>query len=225
MDNQALDFSSACRSLSRREPQADRETLVFVDCETAGLQPWRPIMQLAAIAINHAGHELEVFEHKIRFDEKQAVQRTLRKRHYNRRRWQREGQPAQDVAIDFGRFLLRHATLDVPRASGKPLVMARLVAHNAQFDGPFLRTWFQRLGLFYPGAYHVFCTMQRAMWLFHEDPLLTPPADFKLGTLCEYFGVPWNAAEAHDALADVRATVGLFRAMRQHGQQRQRCAG
>ena len=66
-----------------------------------------------------------------------------------------------------------------------------------------------------PASYRVFCTLQRAMWLFHECKELTPPVDFKLGTLCQYFGVPLRAEDAHDALADVRATVALYREMNQ----------
>lgn len=57
--------------------------------------------------------------------------------------------------------------------------------------------------------------MQRAIWLFHEDKTLTPLDNFKLRTLCDYFGVPLRAEESHDALVDVRATVGLYRAMQQ----------
>ena len=60
----------------------------------------------------------------------------------------------------------------------------------------------------------VLCTKQRALWLFDEDKSLTPPADFKLGTLCEYFGVRLREdSDAHDAFYDVRATVELYRAM------------
>ena len=55
--------------------------------------------------------------------------------------------------------------------------------------------------------------MQRAFWLFHERQDLTPPCDYKLLTFCESFSVPFRAAEAHDAFADVRATVALYRAM------------
>ncbi len=200
------------------------ERFVFVDIETAGLQTWRPIMQIAAIAVNSAFRELEVFEEKIRFDERQAVQRTLRKRHYSRARWNREARRDRDVAVDFGAFLARHATVDVSSGRGKPFVVAQLVAHNAEFDGPFLRMWFERMGLFFPGAYRVFCTLQRAMWLFHEDRSLTPPTDFKLGTLCDYFGVPLPLDQAHDALADVRATVGLYRAINERSRRRQRVA-
>ena len=93
------------------------------------------------------------------------------------------------------------------------MIVAQLVAHNAEFDGVFLREWFERLGLFLPASYRVFCTLHRAMWLFHENRSLTPPADFKLGTLCRYFDVPLRPDEAHDALTDVRATVELYRRM------------
>jgi DNA polymerase III epsilon subunit-like protein len=117
------------------------------------------------------------------------------------------------VAKDFAAFLKRHATTDMVSRNGRPYQVAQLVAHNAVFDGVFLKEWYERLGLFLPGTYRVFCTMQRALWLFHEDKSLTPPTDFKLGTLCEFFGITLRAENAHDALADVRATVQLYRAM------------
>ena len=72
---------------------------------------------------------------------------------------------------------------------------------------------FLRLGMFLPASPRVLCTMQRAIWMFHEDKSLTPPRNFKLGTLCEYFGVSLPSEAAHDALNDVRATVALYRAM------------
>lgn len=185
------------------------------------MQTWRPIMQIAAIAVNGSFRELEVFEEKIQFDERQAVRHTLRKRHYSRARWKRDARRDRDVAVDFGAFLARHATVDVRSGRGQPFNVAQLVAHNAEFDGPFLRMWFERMGLFFPGAYRVFCTMQRAMWLFQEDRTLRPPGDFKLGTLCDYFGVNLRPADAHDALADVRATVGLYRAIHSCSRRRQ----
>jgi DNA polymerase III epsilon subunit-like protein len=92
--------------------------------------------------------------------------------------------------------------------------VAQLASHNSQFDGPFLKAWFEQLDIFLPASYRVYCTLQRAYWLFHENPHLPLPDDYRLGTLCEYFGVPLNPHEAHDALADVRAAVGLYLAMR-----------
>jgi hypothetical protein len=52
--------------------------------------------------------------------------------------------------------------------------------------------------------------MQRAMWLVHEDKTLTPPTDFKLGTLAQYFDVTFPPEHAHDALHDVRATLATY---------------
>ena len=63
-------------------------------------------------------------------------------------------------------------------------------------------------------------TILGTLWLFAEDKSLTPPADFKLGTLCQYFRVDLSEDAAHDAMNDVRATVQLYQAMRRHENQR-----
>lgn len=190
--------------------------LVFVDIESGGLRTYRPIIQIAAMAVDSSLRELEVFEEKIRFDERQVTTRTLRRRHYVRAVWKRDARRARDVAAEFSGFLARHATVEVMGTGGKSFVVAQLAVHNAGFDGPFLRAWFERQRLFFPGSYRVLCTMHRALWLFHEQPSLPPPADFKLGTLCRYFGVPWHPRKAHDALHDVRATAGLYRKLVEH---------
>jgi len=198
-----------------REAYPD-ERLCFVDVEAAGGETWRPIIQIAAIAVGSDGRELETFEAKLRFDEQFADPKSLRKNHYSPERWQREAQPACVVAEAFAQLLMRHATIDQTSAGGHVFQVAQLVAHSAAFDGAFLRAWYERLYLFLPASPRVLCTVQRAMWAFHEDKSLTPPADFKLGTLCEYFGVRLPADEAHDALNDVRATVALYRALTEH---------
>jgi DNA polymerase III epsilon subunit-like protein len=46
-----------------------------------------------------------------------------------------------------------------------------------------------------------------------EEHQLTPPADFKLGTLAQFLGVSLAEEDAHDALADVRACLHIYRAM------------
>lgn len=194
-------------------PGEKSDRLVFVDLETAGLSVWRPIIQIAAIAVTSSLDEVETFEVKIAFDERRATRRTLRRRRYDRKLWKREARREKDVAVDFSSFLARHAALVVHGPRHRPLIIAQLVAHNAQFDGPFLRAWFTRLGLFFPASYRVSCTMQRAMWLFHEHRTLRPPPDYRLDTLCDYFRVPFRPDDAHDALNDVRATVRLYRAM------------
>ena len=195
------------------------EKLVFMDLETAGLEFCRPIIQIAAVAVDSRLVELESFEIKIRFDEAEADPQSLTKNHYSAGRWHREAAEPLQAARVFGNFLRRHATVDLFSSANKRYQVAQLVAHNGErFDGPFLQAWYRRLGLFCPARYMVLCTKQRALWLFEEDRTLTPPADFKLVTLCQYFAVPLSADQAHDALNDVRATVALYREIHKHQQ-------
>lgn len=192
------------------------ERLVFVDLETAGLKPWRPIIQIAAIAVDANLRELERFEAKLKFDKKFANPKSLRKASYSEERWQKEGRPAGEVMSQFTDLLRRHATVDQMSSKRRVFQVSQLVAHNGAFDGAFLSSWYDRFGEFLPASPRVFCTLQRAIWLFHEDKSLTPPPDFSLLTLCRYFGVSLRASEAHEALNDVRATVDLYRAIADH---------
>ena len=194
-----------------RNPLHPDERLVFVDLETGGLETWRPIIQLAAVAVTSDGRELESYEAKLRFKESVADPKSLCKNHYSRERWVQEAESPAVVAEQFAQLLMRHATIDQSRRDGRVFQVAQLVAHNAAFDGEFLKAWFSRMKLFLPASPRVLCTVQRAMWAFHEDKSLTPPTNFKLKTLCDYFGVSFPADDAHDALNDVRATVALYR--------------
>lgn len=195
-----------------------KEVLVFCDLETGGLDPLQhPIIQIAAVAVDSSLSVLNRIELKVRFDESEADPKSLTKNRYSRELWRREALEPEKAAKSFARFLRKHATFDMRSKDGRPYRVAQLVAHNGErFDGPFLHAWYQRLGIFCPARYLVLCTKQRAMWLFDEDKSLTPPADFKLGTLCEYFGVKLREEDAHDAFHDVRATVELYRAMKVH---------
>jgi len=189
------------------------ERLVFVDLETAGLEPWRPVMQIAAVAVSRELREIEAFEAKIRFSHSYADPKSLRKPSYEPRLWERQGVSAREAAEQFAEFLRRHATVTMKSPDGTRYRVAQLVAHNATHDGGFLRHWYDRLGLFLPGHYRMLCTVQRAIWHFQESPNQKPPANFKLLTLCRYFGVRFDERDAHDALNDARATVALYRAM------------
>ena len=188
--------------------------VVYVDIETGGLEIHRPIIQIAAIAVDGELNEVEQFETKIRFDESEASPDALRKIHYRRAEWKRTAVSPKKAAWSFARFLRRHASVEIYRRDLSVFRVAQLVSHNSQFDAPFLKAWFERLDIFLPASYRVCCTLQRAYWLFHENPQLPRPDDYRLGTLCDYFGVALNPHQAHDALADVRATVSLYRAMR-----------
>jgi DNA polymerase III epsilon subunit-like protein len=188
--------------------------LVFFDLETGGLNPQRhPILQLAAIAVDDRLCFVEKFEAKIRFDERQANRNSLRKNHYRRGIWVRAALEPEDAAKEFANFLRRHATFPMVGSDGSDYRVAQLVAHNAPFDGEFIQTWYQRRYMYLPARYQILCTLQRAMWFFEEHPDEPRPTDFKLATLCRHFGVPFHAASAHEALADVTATIDLYRAL------------
>lgn len=184
---------------------------IFFDLESGGLNPHRhPIIQIAAIAVDKTAAPLEAIEIKVKFDEAKANKNSLRKNHYRRSRWAAAAVEPMEAADALAGFLARHATQRAVSSRGKPFHVAQLAAHNAAFDGPFLRAWYGRLKRFLPARFHVLCTMQRALWYFAERPELTPPSDYKLATLCSHFGIPHHAADAHDALHDATATMLLY---------------
>lgn len=189
------------------------QRLVFFDLETGGIDPKRhPIIQIAAIAVDHRLEVLEAFEAKIRFDKQKANAHSLRKNHYHPGVWAREARDAKDIAGELAAFLRRHATVPAISGEGRDYRLAQLVAHNAAFDGPFLTCWYEKLKQFLPARRQVLCTLQLALWhsVLSGRP---PPANHQLSTLCAHFGIPFHAANAHEALADVSATVQLYRAL------------
>lgn len=194
-------------------PRDRPSKITFLDLETAGLELTRPIIQIAAITVDDDLIEQETFEVKLQFDPNQADPESLRKNHYCPNRWSADAVAPIEAARQFASFLRRHASVEMfSSRQQKPYRVARLAAHNAErFDGPFLQSWYESLGLFLPAAYAVMCTKQRAHWLFQEHPSLPAPRSFQLRTLCQYFGVPLSAESAHDALNDVRALVEVYR--------------
>ncbi len=190
------------------DPMTHGERLVFVDVETAGLKSSPSIIQIAAVAIDAELNEVESFETKVRFESTKLTEGS-----FEPTLWKRIANQPEKAAGDFAMFLRRHATVDMVSKAGCPYQLARLAAHNASFDCPLLEKWYRDLDQFFPAARSTFCTLQRAYWLFEEDKSLSPPADYKLATLCEYFGIALRRDEAHNAVADVQATVQLYRAI------------
>ena len=182
------------------------QRIVFVDVESIGVDPNGPIRQIAAVAVDSQLQEIEAFDFKMRVD-----WRRVRLWQSDHRRRVPRPRPADELgaAQAFAAFLSRHATMEIS-SHRKSLRLAQLAAHHAAHDSPFLQAFFDRNLNFYPGHYQMFCTLQRALWFFHEHPWYVPPADFKLATLCHYFSVPFDPDRAHDALYDARATVALY---------------
>lgn len=182
--------------------------IVFVDLETGGVKPENPNIQLAAIAVNESWDELETFEAKIIFDESKCEPRALEINHYDLEVWAQTAKKEYIVQSDFDRFLNRHKTIEqISKAKQTKYMVARLAGHNAPgFDVPRLKAMYK--DQFLPA--HPLCldTLQLALWFFRNRP---EPKNYQLPTLLEYFGIP--ALDAHDALADVRGSIAIARAL------------
>ena len=190
---------------------------VYFDLETGGLDARHPDIQLAAIAIDEASEarwaELETFEMKLAFDPVTADPKALEINHWTAEAWAQAEAPIR-VVSRFTDFLDRHMSHEMINKFGRRYPVAKLIGHNAAtFDGPRLQTLFKRHGRFLPADPRVRCTCQRALWWFDEHPDAPRPDNYKLATLCRYFGI--EVAETHEALADVRLTIALARALSQ----------
>jgi DNA polymerase III epsilon subunit-like protein len=195
-----------------RSRAVPRTRTVYLDLETGGVRPEHPIIQIAAVAIDNATwQEVDAIEMKLGFDPSQADPEALRLNHYDTAVWHAEAVIPSQARLQFARFLERHKTIQlISKRTGNPYRVAQLAGHNAaSFDGPRLQKFFRDAGAFLPADPRVLDTLQRALWWFQERRLR--PADYRLNTLCAYFGIPIRPEGAHEALADVRLTVELAR--------------
>lgn len=184
--------------------------VVFFDTETSGLHPEHPTIQLAAIAVGPDWTELETFERKIAFDERQADPEALAMNHYDASVWKRDAVPEVVAVQEFAALLNRHRSIDlVSKRTGKPYRVARVGGHNvAGFDLDRVSAMFKRFGTFFPVDFRsTLDTRYGAVWFFEAHPEQEKPADFKLTTLAAHFGIPTDGA--HDALFDVRLSIAL----------------
>jgi DNA polymerase III subunit epsilon len=178
---------------------------VYFDLETGGLEPHHPIIQLAAVAM-YKDRQQGQFEVKLTFSHKDCEPEALALNNYSEEAW--KGAVAPDWAARmFAAFLEPYKTVEKISKAGKNYKVAQLIGYNAhQFDGPRLIKLFNDNNIFFPANYRVLDTLQLAMWYFEVNPGRLPK-DFKLSSVCEYFGITLD--NAHDALADVIATARL----------------
>lgn len=145
-----------------------RQRLLFVDIETGGTNIRRhPITEIAAIAVE-AGtwRKLDSIELKIEFNVREADPVALGINKYQPSVWEKFAFPPKIAAEKFAIFCRTHATVEkTSRKRKKQYDVAQLVGHNAeQFDGPFLREWYRRHRVFFPGSMRVLCTKQLSTW-------------------------------------------------------------
>lgn len=180
---------------------------VYFDLETGGVNA-EPTIQVAAVAVNDDWSEVGSFQQKIKFDEAACNPEALALNGYKREDWADAVDPAI-AARRLSIFAKDHSTVEmISKRTGEPYYVARLAGYNALiFDLPRLKAMYG--SAFFPFSYHVRDVFQRAMFYFDEHPELAKPADLKLSTLCDYFGIA--STGAHEALTDVRMTIALYR--------------
>lgn len=190
--------------------------IVFFDLETGGLDPLsHPITQIGAVAVDEQLNELEVFQCKLTFYDRTCDEKALAMNGYNETVWAKEAISPLQACGQFGRFLSRYA--DIERMSEKtqnPYRVAQLAGYNAAtFDGPFIQQFFKQERAFLPASYQVLDVLQRAKWHFFELGVTLP--SLKLSAVAEYFGI--KVMQSHDALADVRTTIAVYKAILEAG--------
>ena len=177
--------------------------ILWNDLETGGADSKKhAVLQIAAV-IEIDGKIVDQFESKVRpFPGKIATDEALEVTGFTREEIETFPKPTE-VMQRFDSFLARHGQR---KNKAERYIMA---GYNNGFDNDFLSQWYADIT---GGPY--------AYWDFLQfspiDPLpicramrmagIIDTPDTKLGTLCNYFGIP---IKAHDALSDVLATREL----------------
>lgn len=189
------------------------DTTIFVDLETGGVEDRHPNVELAAIAVRD-WEEVDRFERRILFDEKECDPEALRLNGYAAERW-KDARTEAHVAVEFNEFCTRHSTLRlISKRTGNPYMVARLAGFNlVRFDVPRLQRVMEVAGVRFWKAcwWYPLDVYQRALWHFTELDLALPD-DFKLQTLATHLGVE-PAGRAHEALSDARTCARVARAL------------
>lgn len=179
--------------------------IVFFDFETGGLTPSHPNIQLAAIAVDITKWEqVDSFEAKIQFDESDCDPKALSVNSYEAADWL-SAKKESIVIRDFVVFVRNYCDIKRTSRTGSEYFVARPGGHNiVGFDLQRLHDAAKRHGIFMPVAFDGCDTLQLAHWYFLKRPR---PANFRLGTLCQHFGI--ETPNAHDAMGDVISSAAL----------------
>jgi DNA polymerase-3 subunit epsilon len=185
--------------------------LVFIDCETSGLDPYRhEILEFAAVrmspVIGRDGHSREVIEALVQIDRplvmkcrmrwpEMASPEALAVNGYTQDKW-KNAVDVRELLYAFSEYM---GTSDV----NAPIV----VGQNTQFDWRFLAEAYhrERNGGFELPRTKYLVDIASIAW-----PLLQTGAieSIRLRTLCDWYGIS-NDGE-HSALTDVLRTVKVY---------------
>lgn len=185
----------------------------FYDLETGGLKVGDPIIQIAAVTVEHAGaalKEVDSFECKIVVDRTKCDPKALEINHFNPERWTDAITEVQAVA-EFSTYLKEHADVDmISSRSGRPYKVAAVGGYNITgFDTERLSHLFAKMNrsflpIRFSGQLDV---LQGAVWYFARHRDLKGPKNYSQVEVGRYFG--FDTEGAHDAMVDVRLCIKI----------------
>lgn len=186
---------------------------VFLDVETTGTdRQLHHIFQLAGAIVDIDGSTLEKFNFRFRpISCLNAEPGALEKTGVTLQDLQSFPLSAGEVYTKFTDLLGKHCNKFDKKDK------YQFIAYNSRFDEEFLREFFMKHGDNYFGSWFFtpsICLMQgMAMFLLDHRGALP---NFRLGTLCEAAGFPWDESRAHDAEYDIEQTMNLFNYLREN---------
>lgn len=184
--------------------------LVFIDCETTGLDPnIHSIIQLSGSVVvkTDSGYEeKETFDYKMRpFADTELDIDALRVNNITIDEMLSYEYP-YEVYKKFERMLQKHWNSYNDRGTG----MLHFVGYNARFDFDFIREWFKRCGNNYMKSYFYFPPIDvmnlAAVKLMNERQELP---NFKLETVAKYLVIE-PEGKLHDSAVDIELTKRMF---------------
>lgn len=185
--------------------------VIFLDCETGGLEPHHPVIEFAAVAVKDwqevteiGGRPIHPFQRRLRFDPDQCDAEALELNGYSADLWADAVDPIEAIR-DFINWLNPFRNIEkVSQRTGRPYTVAGVAGHNPRFDVERINALSKAANEFMPAAmYEALDTCALARWVDFYIPLDVP--NFQLQTLLERFEIA-PEGPAHTSLPDARGS-------------------
>jgi len=181
--------------------------LLAIDLETTGLRPeYHEITQVGAILLDRSLAELGVFESLVRIEHPERGLENgfnvFEYTHIDPKDLEKAPKPKE---------VLRNLETFVRSKTGSMnLGEVSIFGQNPKFDSSFIEAAYNSLGWKYPYDFHVIGL--ESVYAFHQfQKNGSLPTGIRLKDICKKTGV--KNEQAHDAVADIRATVEALRVL------------